>query len=58
MERKRGKKIRERKMKHERESLESLDLTVVGSAIDVRRQALVLAARKVVALENGLLAQH
>lgn len=34
------------------------NLAIVGSAIDMRGQAFVLAARKMIALENGLLAQH
>lgn len=34
------------------------NLTIIGSTVDLGRQAFVLAARKMVALENGLLTQH
>lgn len=34
------------------------NLTVIGSAIDLGRQTFVLAAREMVALENGLLTQY
>jgi len=33
-------------------------LAVIGRAVDLRGEALVLAAREVVALEDGLLPQH
>lgn len=37
---------------------ERADLAVVGRAVDLRREALVLASGEVVALEDGLLPEH
>ena len=37
---------------------EGKNLTVIGSTIDVRRQAFILATRKMVALQNSLFAKH
>lgn len=41
-----------------KEGIGGENLTVIGSTVDLGRQAFVLAARKMVALENGLLTQH